>query len=438
MIVLTIGTGIFITLYSINKYRDKLCPLNIFIPFFTVCTFLGSLALYGKNQGSTMAYMLIFLSLLTYFISFEILSRIHISRSTRHMGWENFEYTSINKKLIYILAIFSLFVNTSKFIKTLPLLLSGLSLGEVRGEYLTGNASAMSSFIDAGISSGALLALMIVVSIELIFEQKKDIVFFFLVFVNVLISTFSTGGRLLIYDFAVILLFSFLCYRSFFAGDTIINTIAEMRNNKKTRKTVVFMIAVGVLALITITIERQGQTESFMEALYADFSCFVPLMSKTIEMVHDSGDLTFGISSFDGVIIIINIILSLLRLPQITGVNTINKYDAVFLNIGGGNYANAYVSYVFYFYLDGRIIGVVLGNILFGIMSARIYRRLKKEPGKRSVAMFLFLIYLIFRTMIRWSFNQASVVIAFVLLLVIYKRSSASRKVVTFGEHRLV
>lgn len=441
MILLTVGLGIFVTLYSMNKYKDKLCPLNIFVPFFTVCTFLGSLALYGKNQGSTLTYVLIFLSILTYFISFEVLSKIHISKPKRTAGWENFEYTEVSKKFIYFLAIFSLAVNTSKFIKALPLLLSGLSLGEVRGEYLTGTVivqSAMASFIDAGISSGALLALMIVVSIELIFDRKKDIVLFLLVFINVLVSTFSTGGRLLIYDFAVLLVFSFFCYRSFFAGDTIANTVAEIRNNKKTRKTVVFMIAVGIAALITITIERQGQTEFFMEALYADFSCFVPLMSKTLEMVQNSGDLTLGISSFDGVIIIINIILSLLRLPQITGVNTINKYDAVFLNIGGSNYANAYVSYIFYFYLDGRVIGVILGNIFFGIMSAKIYQRLKREPGKRSVAMFLFLMYLIFRTMIRWSFNQASVVIALVLLLIIYKRSDTSRKVITFKGHRLV
>lgn len=439
MIGFTIGLGVVVTLYSITKYKDKLCPLNIFVPFFTICTFLGSLALYGKNQGSFLTYSLIFISLLMYTLGFEIVLKIRDSKVVKKSCWDGFEYTVINKTFVYILALFSLIINTQKFMKVLPLLLTGLSLGNIRGEYLTGtDKSALTVFLDSGIGSGVLLALMVVVSIEFIFNKKKDMILFFLVVVNVLLSTLSTGGRLLVYDFAIMLAFSFLCYRSLFANETIINTLAELRNNKKTRKIVMFILFVGALTLITVTIERQGKTESFVEAVYADFSCFVPLMSKTLDMVKETGDLTFGISSFDGFIIIINILLSILRLPQITGVNTINTYDSVFLNIGGGNYANAYVSYIFYFYLDGRIIGVILGSILFGAVSKKIYQKMRKEPSKRSVAMYLFLMYFIFRTMIRWSFNQASVVIALLVLLLVYRNSNNTRKKITVGSHRII
>lgn len=441
MVYAIVLIGVFTTLYSATKYKDILCPLNVFVPFFTVCTYFGSLAWYGKNQGSLLTYTLILISLITYLISFEIIGHMRVKNGRSKSEWHGFEYTTLSRQFLYFLAIISLALSLSKFMRALPFLLSGVSLRNLRSEYFTGSAittSALGSFLDSAVNGGIRLALMIVAAIEIIFEKRKDAFFFLLVLLNVAVSSLATGGRLIIYDFAIMLLFSLLCYKSLFKSETIANSLREIRNNKKTRKYIMFLLVIGVISLITITLQRQASSETFVQSLYNDFTCFVPLMTKTLDMLSSRGDLTLGVSSFDGIFIIINIILAMLRLPQIKSVNTINIYDAPFLEIGGGNYANAYVSYIFYFYLDARIIGVVLGNILFGVMSYRIYKKLKTEPSKRSVAMYLFLNYLIFRTMVRWSFNQAAVFIALFMLLLIYKNSSASRTRIVLGNRRIL
>lgn len=441
MVYAIVLIGVFTTLYSATKYKDILCPLNVFVPFFTLCTFFGSLALYGKNQGSLLTYTLILISLITYFVSFELFGRMRFRKIRSKGGWYEFEYTTLSRRYIYILAIVSLAFSLSKFMRALPFLLSGVSLRDLRSEYFTGSAittSALGSFFDGAINGGIRLALMIVAAIEIIFERRKDMFFFLLVLLNVTISSLATGARLVIYDFAIMLLFSLLCYKSFFKSKTIANTLREIKNSKQTRKYIVFLLAIAIISLITITLQRQASSETFVKSLYSDFTCFVPLMSKTLDMLSARGDLTLGVSSFDGIFIIINIVLAMLGLPQIKSVNIINIYDAPFLEIGGGNYANAYVSYIFYFYLDARILGVILGNILFGVMSYKIYKKLKSEPSKYSVAMYLFLNYMIFRTMVRWSFNQATVFIALFILLTIYKNSKATRTHIVVGNRKLL
>ncbi|MGU8132234.1 O-antigen polymerase [Clostridium perfringens] len=410
-------TSIFILIWSKYKYKRLICPCFIFIAFFTICTLVGSLTIHGQNKAKDSTYFLIWISLVVYSISFSLVYKFKKVRNKRN----TFENININKKIIYLLAIISIIITITQFSRSFNLLINGMNISEIRGEYWTGTSittNALDDFIQTTINGGVMLALIIITTIEFFFNEKKDYKLLILVIINVVLRTLTTSGRLLMYDFLITMIFCYFYFR-----------IIKIRKNKWTinfKKIFKLYIPVIICIFLLVYLSKflTGQRQSditFLNAVYDDFTCFLPLMDHVIDLLNQNGHITYGISSFDGIIIIINVILSFLGLPQVLEANIINIYDVPFFNIGGGNYANAYVSYIFYFYLDARLIGVILGNIFFGSLSAIIYKNLLYRPGKRELAMYLFLNYIIFRTMIRWQFSTGSVYIELLILTLFYK-----------------
>lgn len=416
MITTTIIVGFGIFLINLLLYKNTLNPLSVYTLFFTICTGLASLRLRGEFEASSLIYGLILISISSFFVAYVISYAI---TKVKHQSGE-LDERPINYKILYFMAIISLAYTGIKFYQSIPMYMSGMSIGTVRGELLTESSNAIENFLDSILNSGIRLALIFIVVVETFFGKRKDIKLILLVGFNVLMFTFTNGGRLILYDTLVIFLACFLYWKK-------VNKVTI-----KSLKKYIFpgTISVGsiIYLIIYLTSERQSDM-AFWEALYSIFTCFLPLMDQTITMLEHTHDLTLGTTFFSGFLIPINTLFDFLNFPRIADTNIINKYDVAFFHIGGGNYANAYTSHIFYFYLDGRIPGVILGNILFAAFAAIVFKYLKYSPNKRIIALYLFVIYLIFRTIVRWQLAQPSSVVALIILFLIFKSKKSTYKI---------
>lgn len=413
MITLTIVVGIAILCISLLLYKNIINPLGIYTVFLTLCTGLASLRLRGEYEASDFTYALILTSLLsfffTYIFTYEITKVKTLSKDT--------EISRNGYRIIYLMAIFSFVYTAINFTQSIQMYISGMDMATVRGEILVGSDGTASNpivyFIDYVINSGIRLALIFITVVEVFFGKKRDMKFISLVGLNVLMYAFTNGGRLILYDSLVIFLFCYFYWRR------------TNKLNKKYLKKYFFpvFLCLGAIFYLTyyITAERQSNVP-FWEAIYSIFTIFVPLMDHTITMVNQSNDLTLGSVFFSGFLIPINTVLDFFQIPRIVDTNVINKYDVAFFDIGGGNVANAYTSHIFYFYLDGRIWGVIFGSMLFALAAGVIFKKLRFNQNNRNLVLYLFVVYLIFRTVVRWQFAQPSTIVALIILLFIFKR----------------
>lgn len=394
-------------------------PCTILNIIFGISVPVGSVGFYGTDIPKPYTVFLILLAQTCFTVSYLVGLKTKISNRFI-VQRENVE---INMSPIYMITAITFVYTFAKFWTSITMLKSGLTTAELRWAYFSSNGvvkNPLDDFLDTGLINGFRIALMMIAIIETYFKKNlnvKDVCFDIVVIAIVIMRVFINSGRLFIYDaiFALIIGYAYkrYLYRNTFQKKFKLNPWKKI------------VLALGgtciVYIMVDFTLKRQiGQ--SILESLYDIFTCFVQLLDKTIQVVSDTGDITYGVTSFDGIFIIINMGLSFLGLPQNSAVNIINKYDAPFWNIGGGKEANAYLSYIFSFYLDFRVIGVVIGACVFGFFAARIFNKAVRIPNKYNLSCYLMLMFVICRCSIRWALGKADFFVALILLSFIYRK----------------
>ena len=208
------------------------------------------------------------------------------------------------------------------------------------------------------------------------------------------------------------------------------NTTSKMRLTSKQKLMIISGILLAICSLVYITGIRQGKG-NFWLALYNDYTCSIRLLDICVKQVNQSKDITWGINSIKGIIEPFTSILSSRYFGRIISIPnafiTMSKYGNDFIDIGSGHLNNAYVSTFFYFYLDGRLIGVIFFSMICGFLSSLYYNRIVSKEYKMVDLCFYFLIIsMIFRSMISFQLASPNYFWAFVFLFLLYKKDNIS------------
>jgi hypothetical protein len=93
--------------------------------------------------------------------------------------------------------------------------------------------------------------------------------------------------------------------------------------------------------------------------------------------------------------------------------------------------ANAYVSVFWFFYLDGREIGIIILSALYGVFCSHYYRLVIKKMSMKSICLYSMVLFSAFDTYVRMRFTIGEFAGGFLLLsFVIFKR----KKITTNNE----
>ena len=408
---------------------------------------LANLRLYGFDQGSDQAAMVmivgIFFYTVGYILAYAVRSKKVYTKNTNSLlytenrainGNRNFNKYVVVAALIFV-SVYSIF----RLYLTYRLLRAGYSYTQIRAVYF--NDAVLSD--DVGARAGRnrldvylfypLIQLLIFISCIVFFNetkvpQKKKTIFLLIAFACVGLTTFSNGGRDIIYFSVVIFLF---CYELSRKGKKREGS-DRRRISKKQRRLLILILAAAIIAIIVMTFRRsktgENSLQSLMRTVYLYFTGWVPHFSIRLNDVS-STDYTYGYAFSLGLFKFFAA-----GLHRLLGIPTSRLYsmaEAITSNlqtrvsIGGGNRFNAFVSLFYYFYCDGGYLGVIIESFIFGLFCASVEKRYKKNPTNQNLLLYLFALYLIISSIVRWEMihPKTAMMVYFFPLLYERKRS---------------
>lgn len=440
MDIIVIFIFVIIDICLLKMHKKIYNTSFLFVSFWAVILFWGHFKLVGEDNSSNYTYFIIALGVIFFTIGSLLAKnkkklKLKINYICKINHFKNqINYTLVKKHekhtsfYLKIIFGFAIIYSTYNLLNALPLLKNGYSISQIRrlhlvmGESSTINSNALSYFIQNTVYQTCQNICIVVGCAEFLVNKQKK--YFFAMLYLLSVSGLIYGSRIVLVDTMLYIFF----------GAIIIsqnkNTTFKMRLTSKQKIMIGSGIFLAICSLVYITGVRQGKG-NFWLALYNDYTCSIRLLDICIKQVHQSKDITWGINSIKGIIEPFISILSsryfgrIIPIPN--GFITMSKYGNDFIDIGSGHLNNAYVSTFFYFYLDGRLVGVILFSMICGFLSTLYYNRIASKEYKMVDLCFYFLIIsMIFRSMIIFQLASPNYFWAFVLLSLVYKKDNIS------------
>lgn len=432
--------GLLIASIFRNK-ESKINPFTLFYALWSFILFLSVLNLYGMDKPSNEAYWLIILMLVFFYAGDAVdyyVERIKIKNKEK-AAEENKEIP-VKKaeekreakpkiKLIYFIFVLFIIFTMIDCVIIIINLAKGTSMSVMRrwrmGTYGVDKNPILSrrSFVEETFRSVILNpfeTLIPPIATYYFFKEKagkeKYLILGGSVLALVLSSFAGGGGRLgyLYYCMSIILGFV-----TFFKKGTL--TEEEKKKYEKYKKYICIFLVVAFVIVLSYTLIRNG-SGSFIKQTYKYFALPPTLLSNWLSEIknasHTYGLLTtFGIHSyffraFDA----IGLDILVPPIYDYTFQQLLNAEK--FINVGMGT-ANAFVTPIYYFYIDGGYPFVCIASLLFGYLVIKASRKLMENMNIRNFTFYVLIMYGVFLTFIRIQTAIPSYIISFILAYIL-------------------
>ena len=435
-IVATLISVIFLIVSIKIKKTKSIKPTTIFFALWAFILFLSTLNLYNINKPTNEAYILVMLMLIFFFVGSMIGHFIKIEDSKRFT-----KYLNNNKdkkmKIVYVLffalSFLSIFFNIIDCVLIVKELSKGTPMWQIRNWGLEPFGSdnpilSRRSFLEDLVRSVILTPFANIVPpiTAYYFVNSKNKKMKYALLINSLIMLLSSsiasgGGRLgfIYYVGCFLLAFYIFCKNKNNSKEII----------KRYIKILLIFIIIAFIFVIGYTSIRSG-IGNFIKETYTYFALPPTLLSEWIpemkETSHTYGLLTtFGIHSY------------FFRTLQTVGLNFMvpqiynDAYQSIlnaeiFRNVGYG-VGNAFVTPIYYFYIDGGYPFVCIASLFFGILVSVAYKIFEKNINLRSFAIYALIIYGIFVSFMRIQTAIPAYIISFILVMLCIKKDKDNK-----------
>lgn len=411
------GTAIICLFFSYvgrknNKNRHN--PLYLFNLEWALILGLGILNLLGYYVISEYTAFIILIGVVSFNLGVLSSSKMigeHYERTRIQLfGYRNCSY---NKLLVEIIFFFPPLYLTTKMLKVLPMLQAGLSYGYIRIQYWTTKSiitGGFDYFLNNTVCKAFELIIVPYVLLE-IFQKRLKIHHLLLCILSIGLEVFIAGGRMILLEtiFVILLMLSI-------SG---ISFSLPEKFRKKIKKRLYIGIGLAIVGIAFITGDRQSEM-SFFSAITSNFTLCLPLMDYLVNLAHKTGDMMYGLVFFRGFLEIICTFTGPIGFSFPKPLVELDKYTNPFYPISDFQVANAYTSMFLDFYLDGRIIGVILGCLIFGFIVQRIYLRMRSNPNDELVIIYIIFCKAILYSFFQWKFMMGAYVLAVIITRIIY------------------
>ena len=374
--------GVLFLISVMTSRKRPLSPIVFFYALWTFILFLSVLNLYDIYKPSDEAYLLILLMLLFFYIgslnSFFTIKKVGLPKTNEISALAQNEP---NFRLFYFLTIFAIVFALIDCVIVIKLFLGGVPMWQIRNWGLAafGAENPMvegRSFLEEIFRSlmiAPFRALIPPVAAFSFFNpesKNKHRPLLILSLVSLLLSTVAGGGGRLGYiNYFGCFLLAFLAFSN--------KSIFRNFNAKKYKKYVLLVLIFGVFVVVLFTNIRTG-AGNFIRQTYTYFALPPTLLSVWLTEIKTVRPL-FGLLTFFGLhsyffrgfqTLHLNFLVP--EVYQVTFDQVLNA--EVFRNTGYG-VGNAFVTPVYYFFIDGGYLFVCIASMFFGICVARFFKR---------------------------------------------------------------
>lgn len=441
MINILIITCILMALMGIRTEKFILNPLTVFFSVWFLIFFLTSFQLYNLNLASSDTYGLMLMGSISFAVGYYVI-RMYSKRKKLILRYKHFslgvsqlDSFVLRYNWVFIIGIFCLVVYLNDATTTIRYLLNGNMLNYIRAlaqdseSVLNTQQSAIIVAAKTLIVSPFIMILQPLVAFDFWLGKRNkkllamDIVLLFL-------RVITDGSRSNLIYFIMHFIVGFLFANSKKARKNNGSRLENIRQavSKKRNKRIFFIVTVlGIVFLLWATMSRSGQYASKYTYYYFTME---PYMFETwASRVDEAHLMGYGLASTNGFTFVLFYLLKNLRVlsdyPTFWhSINTIiGETQSIWMIISGsGSRANAYVSLFWYFYLDGGIIGIILGMFIYGGITASTFWTAVKNMSARTVCMFSFILQGLLMSFVRFPFANIYYTIAFVMIFIFYKK----------------
>ena len=430
-IVATTLSFIFLVISIVIKKTKSIKPSTVFFALWTFILFLSSLNLYNINMPSNEAYLLIILMLIFFFVGTILGYKLKV-KSFHILD----KYRKVNKKykvepryiLFFSLSLIRIIFVIMDCIIIFREYINGTPMWQIRNWLLEPIGSenpilSRRSLLEEAFRTIILSPFSDVVppiTAYIFFNsdnKKKKILFLANSILMLILSSLSGGGGRIgfIYYIGCFLLSFFIFCK---------NTNLSKKVIKKYIRVLCLFIIIGLLFVIGYTIIRSGKG-AFIKQGYIYFALPPTLLSEWLPKLKESAN-TFGFLTIFGVHSYFFRALEYLNLeflvPNIYNISYKYILNAeIFINVGSG-ISNAFVTPIYYFFLDGGYPFVCMASLFFGYIVIAVQRKFEENINIRSFIIYSFVVYATFLSFMRIQTAMPGFIISFVFAILCTKK----------------
>lgn len=421
--ILNIGLCIVFAIYGIRKDKVILNPLTLFCSIWGIITLFSSMHLYGLYEADEIIYFYILVGCAFFVIGYLFIHNINFK--IRNIRNKSYGY-SINYRLIYILIV----ICTIYYLYQIYLLrgkIAVINLWSIQ-QYLRNDIEtlvtnkylrALNSFIIGPIS----FAIPSLTAAD-IWIGKRDKHLIALTAAMLIVKVISTANRSTLMIFFLLLIADAMIKLKFQQVDIY----SKWKSSSgKLRRNIRLIFVAGVILFIAMTISRNLQIG---KSLYLYFSIQPYMFQLWSEQAISQQLIGYGTASLSGFVFpIVYAIQLLFGLPSMP-LHYQNIYDMInstvnsWQIVGEDIPANAYVSIFWYFFVDGRIIGIIVGSLIFGIICGHFLKMIAKHFNVKTLCLYNTILIAVLYTYVRMQFSQANFALSLLFVwLFAFKRN---------------
>lgn len=421
---------IFTVIGFIAEKRTIFNPITMFCGLWTVILFFSLQQKYTMYTASEEINRLIVYGIVSYIIGYYInrliFDRIHLRIGKYPRYLSDIRKNAVPRyQLLYLLCILSLLYTLFDLIRVV--VQSGtFNLGTIQmmlqsGDVSNSNGSVLNAIVLL-IISPIKFTIPAITAVDFFYgrrDRKLLLLTICLIFINML----STANRT---SFLLFFLWLFFVATIYLYHNTDkkrrylkkIETSSALSHIKKYKWGIVLT---AILAFVFMTMSRTST--SLFRQIYLYFSMPPSMFQIWAEKVDAEGIFGYGVGSLLGFVYpVFYILKNLLGIPMPNLVETMYEWnmmtDTTWVWPGKNILANAYVSIFWFFYIDGRMIGIILGMFIFGFVLSRSYNNvMAKHHSARQVAVYCCLLYCTLFSYVRFQFSITRVALGLVFVM---------------------
>lgn len=433
MVYLAIGLCIIFSVRSVFSDKKLLNPMFVFMTIWAIMLIMNSLRLFTLFETNDEYFGIMVVGFVAFFVGYSV-----YSRSSRKHNENSKEYNQ-RILLIYIVSMAIILLLLIKFISIysvatqygLAYIRKGLQTGELT---IYAKDSILMSMLWQFLVLPGRIALSVIVSVNFL-EKRSQKLLMVLYIIIVFMSVFVDGGRSVILYLMIHLFFAFYYLRSKKTKQasngkriaSIRPVITVTKRSTKRLWAIVGLSAIGSIAFYYATIARSGENAPLHLYFYGSIS---PVMFEIwSKVVDNSGLIGYGLASLNGflspALYFIKIVMGYTELPFYWGdvVNMVYNTDTIWQQTSSLSKSNAYVSLFWFFYLDGRILGIIVGMFLYGFLSKKVFVRFMSDRNDISLCLLLLWIQGLMFSGVRLQFAVMPYALAFIYILSFFKKN---------------
>lgn len=411
---------------SVLLTKKILNPVLILNVLWAIIVYLSSLQLFNLKPTSEEIYWIILCGIAFYNIAFFFYYYIYMGlrRNSKHAN--GIKDSEIRLKALYLFSLVSIVLVMPFFLTSVALLINGGSMatvrssiqfGEIAGSYSNPVLNALTIFIGNPVS----MALNAIVAADF-WHGNKNKKLMALCGFSIFIRVIAFGGRNPLIQFIIY----------FFVSYAFLDKKKSWDFIKKYKKYFLLVTLVLVLIILKVTVSR-GSGQPMIRTYYYYYSMEPYMFENWAKVVDSLGVKAYGTAALNG--FIFPFFYALRNIFQIpfpiffeTAYELIRQTNSQWVIIAGGTSANAFVSIFWFLYLDGRLLGIIVGMTLYGIISAKTFIKAVTLIRPREVCIYALVVFGLITTNGRSQFADLAYALSFIYVIFLYKNSHYKSK----------